>query len=306
MRDFAICSACGSTETCDLGDAPDGRLYSCRNCKSLWLDCKIENDPAATLEYGSAYRNGQDTSKAIALHRVFRKLCLLPIPGSDRLLDVGCGDGAFLELAQRDGWQVQGLDSDRRAVETIRLRSGKAIVGCLGGHVDKLGEFDVVTLWDVIEHVADIEYAMNQLARTVAPRGRLVILTPNADCALDSVAHLERNFTFRQSQRMMQLCLNRYHLHRFTLSGLTNLVTRFGFEVESAATLQLYSLNAEKYLSGFAPGISGWTASGSLNRAMSRAAFALVNALRIKNKIFLTCRRAATSTIAPVEEGRFV
>ena len=306
MIDFAVCSACGSTETCDLGDTPDGRLYRCGNCKSLWLDCRIENDPAATLEYGSAYRSGQDTSKAIALHRVFRKLSLLPIPGSDRLLDIGCGDGALLELAQRDGWQVQGMDSDQRAVETIRLRSGKAIVGCLGGDVDQLGQFDVVTLWDVIEHVADIERAMTQLAQAVAPRGRLLILTPNADCALDRVAHLERNFTFRQSQHMMQLCLNRYHLHRFTLSGLTKLVTRFGFEVESAATMQLYSLNADKYLSGFAPGIGGWTASGSLNRAMSRAAFALVNALRIKNKLFLTCRRAAMNAIAPVEEGRFV
>ena len=94
-----------------------------------------------------------------------------------------------------------------------------------------------------------------------------------------------------RNDRLMNLCLNRFHLNRFSPQGLTALFRRFGFVEESISARQVLSLKPQTYLSGFAPGIRGWTPFAWLNRSLSRTAYGLLRACRIRNKLFYIGRR---------------
>lgn len=107
-----------------------------------------------------------------------RHLPRLP-KGGGRLLDVGCGNGGFLMLAQQAGWQVEGLDFDEGAVSTARSRG--LAVRCGGIEVlDWRGEcFDVITICHAIEHVHDPASVLRRLHSLLKPGGSLWLDTHN-------------------------------------------------------------------------------------------------------------------------------
>jgi SAM-dependent methyltransferase len=95
-----------------------------------------------------------------------------------RLLDVGCATGFFLEAAQARGWNVQGLEVSAYAADYARQRLGLAVdIGSIASPPPGLGEFDVVTLWDVIEHLERPDQALRSIRGMLRPRGLLVIST---------------------------------------------------------------------------------------------------------------------------------
>lgn len=99
-----------------------------------------------------------------------------------RLLDVGCASGDFLARMHRyGGWEVVGIEPDARAAALARECYGLSI------HVGRLDEvefpsacFDVVTLWDVLEHLPRPGASLERIARWLRPGGWLILRTPDA------------------------------------------------------------------------------------------------------------------------------
>ena len=97
-----------------------------------------------------------------------------------RLLDVGCATGEFLTAAKARGWEIYGVEPS-----TIAARYAEQVTGATihPGTIDTVpfadGSFDVVTLWDVIEHVQSPRLYMEQAARLVRRGGMLALTTPN-------------------------------------------------------------------------------------------------------------------------------
>lgn len=99
-------------------------------------------------------------------------------PGQ-RLLDVGCGNGDFLELAVEMGWEVVGLEPDPLAVVAARARGFNVIEGQIETVVGMALRFDAITVSHVIEHVHD-PAAFLASANTLLPQGgALYVDTPN-------------------------------------------------------------------------------------------------------------------------------
>ncbi len=127
------------------------------------------------------YRNYAEMEKALLPH-FQRRLRYLEVrlggPGS--LLDFGCASGYFLELAQQGGWQVTGIElsSQMAQVASERITAG-------GGRVftslAALGEaeFDVITLWEVIEHLPRPLETLAALKAHLRCGGLLMLSTPN-------------------------------------------------------------------------------------------------------------------------------
>ena len=104
----------------------------------------------------------------------------VPGPPKGRLLDVGCGNGEFLQVMKRLGWEVEGLEPDPIAVETARRMYGlKVECGDLSRFSDADESYDVVTLSHVLEHVPDPIEMLKRCWERVKSGGRLVVVTPN-------------------------------------------------------------------------------------------------------------------------------
>ncbi|MBA3531641.1 MAG: class I SAM-dependent methyltransferase [Ardenticatenales bacterium] len=99
-----------------------------------------------------------------------------------RLLDVGCATGIFLDGMRRLGWQVVGVEPSSSAARYARERFGLPIFkGRLEETSFATGAFDVITLWDVLEHIHDPQQTLDEVARLLKPGGLLVFSVPNPD-----------------------------------------------------------------------------------------------------------------------------
>jgi len=105
-----------------------------------------------------------------------------PLAGK-RALDVGCGAGLLCEPLARLGAEVTGVDAAEENIEAAQAHAAGAglPIDYRHGELDSLGlgQFDLVTSMEVLEHVADKAAFVAALARHLAPGGLMVLSTPN-------------------------------------------------------------------------------------------------------------------------------
>ncbi|WP_430410963.1 class I SAM-dependent methyltransferase [Kordia sp.] len=99
--------------------------------------------------------------------------------GSQQVLDIGCGTGDFLKMAQEYKWNVAGVEPDAQARKIASEKTGIQIE-----NNDWLAEvpdesFDAITMWHVLEHVPDLQAQIATLKRIVKPNGTIFIAVPN-------------------------------------------------------------------------------------------------------------------------------
>ena len=100
---------------------------------------------------------------------------------SGALLDVGCGNGAFLDIAENCGWNATGLDFDPDATVNATIKNFKVLTGDLRYFSNQSELFDVITLAHVIEHIHDPTEALTICFNLLKPGGTLWIETPNIE-----------------------------------------------------------------------------------------------------------------------------
>lgn len=90
--------------------------------------------------------------------------------------------GLFLSLAVQRGWPAEGLEYSADSAEEARNKRGlKVRTGALERGMFAPGSFDVITLWDVIEHVPDPRTVLELATELLAPGGVMMVKTPNCD-----------------------------------------------------------------------------------------------------------------------------
>lgn len=100
------------------------------------------------------------------------------------VLDYGCGSGRFLARMRQVGIRANGVDVSPRAIEVARSYGLDACVGSYDEMPKDLGEFGLVRLWHVLEHVADPVAALTELKLRIMPGGSIVVAVPNRGSAL--------------------------------------------------------------------------------------------------------------------------
>ena len=106
----------------------------------------------------------------------------LPRPaGAARLLDVGCGNGAFLLRMRALSWEVHGLEPDPAAAAAATAVGIDVVIGTLADAAPPAASFHAVTMSSVIEHLHDPGAALTACRRLLVPGGTLHLMTPNTD-----------------------------------------------------------------------------------------------------------------------------
>jgi 2-polyprenyl-3-methyl-5-hydroxy-6-metoxy-1,4-benzoquinol methylase len=104
---------------------------------------------------------------------------LEPFRTSGRLLDVGCGAGWFVEAAAARGWQAEGTEVSRAAVDFGKARGLRVHQGIIKDAGVAPGSLDVVSLFEVLEHVVRPGELLRECAAILRPGGALYLTTPN-------------------------------------------------------------------------------------------------------------------------------
>jgi 2-polyprenyl-3-methyl-5-hydroxy-6-metoxy-1,4-benzoquinol methylase len=139
-------------------------------------------------QYGKTYLEDFPHIRELAAERLKTIKKLLgpftknPLKKKPRLLDIGCAYGPFLAAARDEGFDCLGMDPAEDAVQYVQNSLGiPAVRGCFPETElpDTAGGFDVITLWYVIEHLAEPGKALASICSLLNPGGVLALATPS-------------------------------------------------------------------------------------------------------------------------------
>ena len=218
------CPACGSAVPKRRWQKNDFQLLACGSCSTMYTERLPDTTPSQ--DYDNYYSAENLTVAAfVAKHLDEIVRTFEPYRKNNRLLDVGCGAGTFLEAAARAGWQATGVEVSRTAAEHIREKG----FDVFGGELEKANypndHFDVVIASEVLEHVPDPEAMIEQIARVLRSGGLLWATTPHG-----------RGISARLLGVQWSIVCPPEHLQLFSVSSIKKLLTNAGFGSVKVAT----------------------------------------------------------------------
>jgi 2-polyprenyl-3-methyl-5-hydroxy-6-metoxy-1,4-benzoquinol methylase len=159
--------------------------------------------------------------------RLRRRFLLEHVRAGERVLDLGCGEGAFTAELARAGVHALGVDVAQEPLRRARTRHPELELALVDGEGPwELADasFDAVWAGEVIEHVRDTGAWLSELRRVLRSGGRLLLSTPaHQPLALLALALSSRAFATHFDPRGD-------HLRFYNASSLSELLTDFGFE----------------------------------------------------------------------------
>ncbi len=207
------------------------RLVACDACGLLYQSPRPTQAvigqyyPEAYQPFGKAI---EDTTRSGFLrwlrHQQLRTRCVqvTRLRRGGALLDVGCSTGLFLNEMRRYGeWKLSGVELSPEAAAYARTRFGLDV---FNGQVEDAAwpdaSFDVITLWDVLEHLPDPARTLRRLRALLAPGGVLLVSVPNLDSV--DAARFGRFWTGLDAPR---------HFYVFRKQDIVRLLENTGYRV---------------------------------------------------------------------------
>lgn len=151
-----------------------------------------------------------------------------------RLLDVGSGSGVFLDLARARGFRVAGIElSSHHAAASRRRFDLDVWQGDFLGAPHAPSSFEVITMWDFLEHVADPAAVLARAHRLLVPGGVLLVFTIDSASLFNLAGELLHRLAGRGANSLLELLYDARHSHYFTRPALARLLAEQRFGIES-------------------------------------------------------------------------
>jgi len=145
-----------------------------------------------------------------------------------RILDIGCGKGLFLNVMKQKRWEVYGIEPSKGVAAYAEKAGLNIFSGMLQDYVCPQGHFDVVTMWYVMEHLADPFSALCHANRMLRPGGLLMTRVPNLNF-MKPFMMVEKFFGIKFSA-ISGIDPPR-HLHYFSPQTASALIKKSGFSL---------------------------------------------------------------------------
>jgi SAM-dependent methyltransferase len=248
---FDTCKICNGVITTLREKTVDGLTVArCRYCgldfvkvipvSQMWT----KENPEGTVNYYSHIVSDESNKFHYGLNKILGHINLNKVKDNTTpysILDIGCGDGRFLELCKNKGINVFGIELNKTAVDICRKKGLDNI------HVKDIEDiedsFDIITLFDVAEHLDDLKGFFKKIHNRLKVGGIVYIETPRKSM-LDIYIHVLGFISPIKNNR-----INRDHLQLFTNKSLNILLATTGFNVISVEKKQSLSwANKKQYV----------------------------------------------------------
>ena len=230
--ELKVCPLCGGDEKESFAQKGDRQILRCKSCGLAYVDAQPGPDDLYVL-YNERYFESEEfrgntcigyyayvDERPLLLEHFGKKLNFIKnFKKKGRILDIGCGHGFFLEVAEKGRFEAKGVDVSSYAVEYAKKHGLDASLGALSEAKFPDSSFDVVTIFETIEHFPNPLTELKEVFRILKPDGLVLITTPNENGYLRKF--MRKNlFTYRHQE----------HLYFFSPKTMRNLLQRVGFE----------------------------------------------------------------------------
>lgn len=225
------CIVCGSFENKVVFREFDIDILQCTKCSHVFSSYDFQQNYDGYFGYEKLESEDHQFYWDEAHKKTYDGFCQRLIVGkSGRLLDVGCGLGYFvLKMSDFPSWHAFGCEISQPAVDFARNKLGLKNVFC--GRVEDLSfdknSFDVITLWDVLEHIPNPDPLLSYLFSLLKDEGMLFIHTGNVKIQLPKAKLKKCLKGMKPGAHYLEA---RDHVNIFSMGTITNMLYLNGFK----------------------------------------------------------------------------
>ncbi|MFH0731769.1 MAG: class I SAM-dependent methyltransferase [Candidatus Omnitrophota bacterium] len=194
-------------------------IVKCKNCSLIFTNPRLKSD--LLLKFYSEGRDIDYIKQQQERTQVFRNVIKYIesfCPGG-RMLDIGCGAGFLLSAAAAKGWDAKGIELNKFFADFARERLKINVIGETAEKVDLEPDyFDVITMWDSLEHLLDPYLVLSKAHRWLKKGGYIFINTPDINSILAKI--FKSKWWFIESM----------HLYYFNPQMINMYFKKIGFE----------------------------------------------------------------------------
>ena len=192
-----FCPVCNSKNELEIFYKEGGRYVKCLDCTMVYLnpvfkDFAIKDyyesnhsEQSEVVEsdsdnfYVNIYNNGLDDINNNS-------------PKISKILDIGCSSGSFLDLAKKREIKTYGVELNQTEYQFAKEK-GHIVHNELLENISFKEKFDVVTLWDVFEHLIDGEFYLNEIKKVLSEDGIIFLQIPSSDSLASKILREQCN-----------------------------------------------------------------------------------------------------------------
>ncbi|MBU2639905.1 MAG: class I SAM-dependent methyltransferase [Nanoarchaeota archaeon] len=190
-----------------------GQIVKCKKCGLIYANPQEGNIEKLYEESQDYIYDSSEEARKITFENDLKN-----IEEKGKLLDVGCSTGIFLDVA-KERFDVYGVELSKWAYEKAKKITKNVWNNELKKCKFKNDFFDVVVMWDLIEHLTDPNKELKEINRILKKDGKLIISTPNI------------NGFFSRLTGKNWWAMIRMHLFYFSPKTIKEILTKNGFEV---------------------------------------------------------------------------
>ena len=176
------CPLCNSKRKSTLFKKRGGIYTKCKQCELVYLDPVFKD-----RELSEYYQNLHDAQSVVTKNEstFYKKIYTIGLKSIENvikkgiILDIGCSSGYFLDIAKSRGWTTFGIELGKK--EAKIAKSFHKVFEKDIQHLDKSQKFDVITMWDVIEHIKNGNKSLKYMRERLRKNGLIFFQTPNVN-----------------------------------------------------------------------------------------------------------------------------